>query len=103
MMIFFLISLPTSDKKCFFSPTAYYGRNSGGVTPTEENNLWIVGVAVGAIVLIIIVIWVIFCFIIKKRGPESAKEGEPAHLLRMKGGTKVKKIFKKPVRIKYSF
>ncbi|XP_078334567.1 uncharacterized protein LOC144625879 isoform X5 [Crassostrea virginica] len=68
--------------------STYYGRNSGGVTPTEENNLWIVGVAVGAIVLIIIVIWVIFCFIIKKRGPESAKEGEPAHLLRMKGGTK---------------
>ncbi|XP_061174683.1 mucin-2-like isoform X2 [Saccostrea echinata] len=68
--------------------STYYGRNSGGAAPEEANNLWVVGVAVSAVVLVIIVIWVIFCFIIKKRGPESLKEGEPAQLLKMKGGTK---------------
>lgn len=68
---------------------AYYGRNSASSVPEETSNLWIVGVAVAAVVIVIIVIWVIFCFIIKKRGPESEKDGEPPHLLRMKGGNKV--------------
>lgn len=68
---------------------AYYGRNSASSVPEETSNLWIVGVAVAAVVIVIIVIWVIFCFIIKKRGPESGKDGEPPHLLRMKGGNKV--------------
>lgn len=68
--------------------STYYGRNSASSVPEETSNLWIVGVAVAAVVIVIIVIWVIFCFIIKKRGPESEKDGEPAHLLRMKGGNK---------------
>lgn len=74
---------------CVLSCLAYYGRNSASSVPEETSNLWIVGVAVTAVVIVIIVIWVIFCFIIKKRGPESGKEGEPPHLLRMKGGNKV--------------
>jgi hypothetical protein len=73
---------------CF---VAYYGRGGSVDVAPDDNNLWVVGVAVGAVILIIIIIWVIFCFIIKKRGPESTKE-EPAHLLRMKGGTKVTMI-----------
>nr|XP_034329268.1 uncharacterized threonine-rich GPI-anchored glycoprotein PJ4664.02 isoform X4 [Crassostrea gigas] len=68
--------------------STYYGRNSASSVPEETSNLWIVGVAVAAVVIVIIVIWVIFCFIIKKRGPESGKDGEPPHLLRMKGGNK---------------
>uniref|UniRef100_K1PJS4 Zonadhesin n=1 Tax=Magallana gigas TaxID=29159 RepID=K1PJS4_MAGGI len=68
--------------------STYYGRNSASSVPEETSNLWIMGVAVAAVVIVIIVIWVIFCFIIKKRGPESEKDGEPPHLLRMKGGNK---------------